>query len=174
MSEQVQCPNCGGYKVSDNSYPIDSATGTPVQKKGPMGCLLLLLIGSLTALVYPVAFASDGIDDVDEIIVMSMFVGFFVLSELLWIMTIIGTIRKNREIDKMLLIARTAHEYHCYICGYNWKWVEGDPKPEVKANPDLIVKGMQRLEEEAAAEEEARRKKEEEDFMMMQNLMRKR
>ena len=165
MSEQAQCPNCGGYKVSDKSHLIDSTTGKKIPPR-LSGCLFLLIAIAGSAILFfclwivMAFFAFDETPDWILVFILAIAVSFFIWS-------MVEGIREGKKIDSMLLSARKLHEYYCYICGYSWKWIEGDPKPEIQANLGLLAKGSQRLEEEIAEEE---RRKEEEDFMMMQRL----
>ena len=47
------------------------------------------------------------------------------------------------------------YDYTCIICGYKWRWKDGDPMPLITVRPDLIHMSEKKLQEE----EEARRRR---------------
>ena len=49
----------------------------------------------------------------------------------------------------------TGYNYACLLCAYRWKWLIGTPLPETHVQPDLIMKGAEKLRED---EEERRRR----------------
>ena len=49
----------------------------------------------------------------------------------------------------------TGYNYTCSLCAYRWKWMIGTPLPETHVQPDLVMKGAEKLREE---EEERRRR----------------
>jgi hypothetical protein len=106
---QIQCPNCGGYKVTEHSNK---------------GC------------------ASE----------VGMHLAFTFITFGLWLIVWIIIVLSESGRPKP---DPTLHRYTCQLCGYSWDWKERTPLPEVTVRPDLIAKGVRKLEQE---EEERRRR----------------
>lgn len=129
MSEQVQCPHCGGYKVSTETVLIDRKSGQRVQSG--CGFLIFVFLGLFVALFLLVAS--------DAALLSWLGVGsalillpFAILDE--------AHYRKADKIDKYF--------HTCQLCGYEWRRRADEPLPQVTEGPDLVAKGAQRLEEE--------------------------
>lgn len=130
MTDQVQCPHCGGYKVgTERRNRIDPKTGKnygqpPTDKMkedvSNSGCLFIMVI-------------------------------FFPLLILYLIVYIIAAIADNALVPKDVL---NEYSYICSLCGYKWTWRENDPLPPVEVRPDLIVQGEQSLEEKRKRDDE--------------------
>jgi predicted nucleic-acid-binding Zn-ribbon protein len=133
MPNQVQCPNCGGYKVTAKEVPIDGKKPVPIWER-----VVNAIIG--------LAFVGAG----------------FMFSDLAWLFWLLGTyaLLYSLFISTRSKTVGKYYAFYCKLCGYQWKWQEGQPWPEVKVNPDLIAKGAQKLEEEAREAEEERKRQE--------------
>lgn len=122
---QLQCPNCGGYKI-----------GTPTELN--CGCVsLCFLIGGVTLFWSVPGFISViGSPDNSffKVILQSLFIGSALLiggtAYLIWYWN----------------YSRTHHI--CLLCGYRWEYRAGQPAPEIHVRPDLMEKGARRLEDE--------------------------
>ncbi len=128
---QVQCPNCGGYKINtEKAVTIASVkrqTSVPIFRAliglGVLACVLLygvargdfLAIGS-TALLIAI-------------------VGFLLFRSLTGQLT-----------EKVPSIVR--YDLGCLLCGYRWTWQNDQPYPKVNVNSALIQQGELRLQED--------------------------
>jgi len=146
MSNQVQCPNCGGYKTTSETTPITqkvslSSSQRKEQRKTGLTCLSLL-----------VGFT----------FIISLLVGDWGIFTLIAAMVIVGVpiVLLIESFQRNPMTTKTVgYVYHstCLICGFHWDWREGQEKPEVHVRPDLIARGEQRLREEAQQAEIANR-----------------
>ena len=144
ISNQVQCPNCGGYKITSAEKPIKEKVPTPILQRVTNGVLGLALIG-LGLYIYSIGLRSDISSDGGTIYAWTCGCpGALLLLVALFSST------QLKQVGKY-------YQFSCLLCGYSWEWREGQPWPKVKANPDLIAKGAQRLEEE---DEEERKRQE--------------
>lgn len=154
MSNQVQCPNCGGYRVTtqtiyngDPSYESRAAS-----KRG--WASLFLGWGALNALGFipglPFVVAVFGALDN-----MGVFFGIIIglcigVALPLWIG---WTLRNAGDLSRATI---TRYHHTCVIDGYQWDQRPGQPNPPCRAqSSDLLRKGAKKLEEE---EEERRRR----------------
>lgn len=135
MSNQVQCPNCGGYKVSSSEKPVTEKTPVPIWQRTAMGVLGLSLLG--------LAFILSSGDTIEA--------WGFVCTGTLSLLVALFSNTNAKIIGKY-------YESHCLLCGYRWNWQEGQSMPKVIVNSDLIAKGAQRLEEEERISEEIRKR----------------
>ncbi len=139
MSNQVQCPNCGGYKVSQNIDRIDPATGNMV---GSGGCGIAVLFSILGfALAIYGTMSGNSVIGFSGTALMVL-VGFPLI---VWL-----EIKKGQSQKR----AYNLYNYQCNLCGYQWSWREGQPKSKVNIRPDLIERGEQRLEKEHQKQQE--------------------
>ncbi len=129
-ADQVQCPNCGGYKIK-------------VRDQGT-GCALLWLIfgGWLFAAggLFLAAFAFEGYGKtflaglgqcIGGILLIALGIGPLIFARL----------------------ATNANLLECELCGNKWDNRTVPPNAQIQVRPDLIQKGEQRLRED---EERAR------------------
>lgn len=156
MSDQVQCPNCGGYRVRDPETIGDFEERDP--SSAEVGFSTILYLGAALFcgfLVWAAFYVAVGI-----ILVM---VGWRVTEggELIGVATVIAIIpaaivsfKYFRHLahgvrrDKVLHRADSHLRYSCLLCGYEWDWRPGTARPTVTMRPELIAAGQQRLEEE--------------------------
>jgi hypothetical protein len=138
MTNQEQCPNCGGYKIDRSIKRIDPKTGKQYESRFrdimwiPISALLILCFYTfIPNPIYSCGFAA-------LVIAASIIVS-----------------KRSIEAHTYPL-----YSYYCNLCGYRWEWHEGQPWPKVKVNPDLMARGAQKLEEEAREAEEERKRQE--------------
>ena len=146
MAGQVQCPNCGGFKVSVETTIIDRSSGKRVAGTGCFGWALISLI-LIGAFGYMLTGEGRG---PTLLSIVSGIVGI-----LFAIFLISIAVRSNAEASKADKIEK--YDYVCSLCGYKWSRREDEPIPPVEVRPDLIAKGEQKLEEERKRREEERR-----------------
>jgi hypothetical protein len=167
MSDYVQCPNCGGYKVS----LLDTIKETYKQpeKYRAYGCYSWVagVIGFMLV-IFAFLFVASLIDGAISLIIGesgSLCVPLAIIPSI--IVAIPAAIFMGKR-DRKSALAREAkgevvqitkeaiigYRYSCYICGNRWQWNVGTPLPRVTLRPDLIQKGEQRLEEERRKQEE--------------------
>jgi len=131
---QVQCPNCGGYRVSlEKTEGLNWSRGTEW-----VGTLWLPIIGFVVSAAMLICSGSWGhLEPFDN---LSCLIGIF----LLWMFTwwAWGKDKLQRDFS-----TRKRYSYQCLLCGYQWTWTSGEPMPKVNVRPDLIAKGEQRLRE---------------------------
>ena len=133
----VQCPNCGGYKVDEETIRRNPKGGA----RDSVGTFLLVI-----------AVASLFLQGIVGEWIVWMSWGVF----LLWF-----TLKYVSTLSWPRVSYRT-----CKLCGYSWTHEPGQPGPEVHVRPDLIQKGMQKLEEE----EKERRRQEEAAYWLHQQM----
>lgn len=128
MSNQVQCPNCGGYKITSKEVILRQKTPVSSSQRLIHAVIYLVILGLI------LVGLSEGYTTLG-ICALPLYVTVFVLIE--------------RSKTK---IVGQAYHFTCLICAYHWEWGEGQPWPKVYVNPELIAKGAQKLEEEEEAE----------------------
>jgi len=131
MSDQVQCPNCGGYKVSGSA--IIEKVFPEEREVRPLGTSYIIFFWVLFL----------------TFVILTLGIGLLFLFS--------SQIRKplggKQELVKTSRVA--GYHYTCQLCGYQWTRRVGTPQPEVHVRSDLIAKGEQRLKEERRRREEA-------------------
>jgi hypothetical protein len=136
---QLQCPNCGGFKI-----------GTPTQLN--CGCVSLCFFIGGVMLFWGVPALISGITSTDD-----SFKGLFLLGSVPFIF--IGGAFLFVGVAYLIWYHYYSRTHHiCLLCGYRWEQRDGQPAPKIHVRPDLIAMGAKRLEEE----EDARRREEEE------------
>ena len=155
--EQIQCPNCGGYRTEiTGRQPVRAPGTTPTKgvKQIRVGCLALLFGPFIIATAYTVVFfiyvaLSSGLTEV----LLYAAIMFLILAVELAVPLLVW--RSYASAPMVGAQIGTVYHYYCYICGYKWSWETGIPKPDIRIRPDLIAKGEQRLEEERRRQAEA-------------------
>lgn len=151
---QIQCPNCGAYRVNEVIYLIDPRTKREFNlHNNRMGCLgafsVVTLIASGVSGILLLLYDPPRQNSSAPITITGwgfLFLGFILLIALI----MMSGIQHSR------LQWKHVHKRSCQICGYQWSWSPGDPEPEVRVNPMLIQMGAQKLEEEKLEEERRR------------------
>ena len=123
MGNQVQCPNCGGYKVG-------------YQYEGDRGCAsFVLLFGVPLVLMGGLAFGLG-----HHLEGLAAALGAIVIGALL-----ISVIAAAVWLDQ----PKQTHLRKCILCGYEW---DTRSSPQVTVRPDLILKGEEKLRAEQEEE----------------------
>jgi len=157
MSDQVQCPNCGGFRtrtISKDSIYAPGKTRPPTLgvKLGRIGCILFTaLVSSYIALgIFLTLTLGRYIGPTSEEGMRVFSVIMFGIP--LTVALLVGVAMWRRVMPSPMRVQGpfigTMYNYECYLCGYKWSWRTGTPKPQVHLRPDLIAAGNQRLEEE--------------------------
>jgi len=123
MSNYVQCPNCGGYRII--------CERTITEKPNPE---------------YRFSWWALVLSKIDFVVGFFTTFGFHLLFLL---SRDIRAILVGKQRNPLKVIG---YHYACQLCGYRWIWNTGTPLPKVRVNHDLITRGAQRLEEEAEEE----------------------
>lgn len=167
MATQVQCPNCGGFRVSSTVTYEDPITRQQTVGGTRLGCFLSIVVMVLAFLAVPYAVAFIGFlvivhktnptpADMQNlshhlngptwttVAVASTIVGTLLLGLLA---LFLFHLRRRRKIAKSITV------YHsvCDLCGKQWTWDEGKPAPVHQVQSDVIQKGAKKIEEERAA-----------------------
>jgi hypothetical protein len=167
MAEQVQCPNCGGFRVYVSPrYSGPERIPNPEYKErspDPGWLAIFQAFGVLALVVLPII----GILLIWSIGLIILIIWLVLL--LIMMITVDGSSSKgpeptienpNRHI--------TSYNNSCNLCGYAWTWRPGTPRLPVQHRPDLIQRGNALLEEqERLAEQERRRRTREEAELRM-------
>ena len=144
MSNQVQCPNCGGYRVATETKVIDVERGTTIDFGGAFWFFLVMgIVGVVggTSGVIDVVFYGKSLEYSGVQLCILLPTGLLFTIPLI---AMIVRYHKNPMAERY---------YHtCWLCGYKWNRGSGEPLPKVTLRPDLITKGEQRLEEARQAE----------------------
>ena len=140
---QVQCPNCGGYKVNQVSVVGLNANTRGVLLKSIL--LTLLAPGFILLLAWGADWAvgDNGLDNLAVWLVGHPWV--------LAAATVVLFFTFLSGFDNQARAKATLKRYRfaCELCGYHWDWTNNTPWPQVQVRPDLIAAGAQRLKEEA-------------------------
>ena len=160
MGDQVQCPNCGGYRTETiRAEPIYGklVPFTDKEKRarwfgwflfGGAGIPLLLLMSCGLAGLNLV-----GGGGLQGSITLFSLVCFPLFLALIWSGILYFLLFKLSKGTRP--VEATIYHYACWLCGYKWNWHLGTPMPEVRVRPDLIAKGEQHLREQAASDDAA-------------------
>jgi hypothetical protein len=157
MTGQVQCPNCGGYKVSTKTatITIDRRSGKAIEGCGALLLLLIFAVSGWFAVALFIALMEDPfIRSNPGPFMICFMVGPAALGGPLFTGLFIRALSTYLKADK---VVKEKYYHACLLCGYEWSRWEDEPLPPVTVRPDLIVKGEQKLEEEREEEERRRR-----------------
>lgn len=169
---QVQCPNCGGYRVVTEKTDSITEAYELVHPYSPAAYALAMFVYFICTLAF-LAAAAIGIIDVIYSYMTNLRNATVIgdsESGVSWIILVIaigcgviGIILVREAIDVSRKFQRTRQEgvyrtrrfvkigeiyhYYCQLCGKRWR--SDEPQPETTVKPDLIAAGSQRLEEEA-------------------------
>lgn len=150
MSNQVQCPNCGGYKITSAEVPITGKMPVPIWSRVVGAIVGLALVGAGFIISSGIgSYSGKGDSDLAWVCWLP---GALILLPSLLVST------QPKKVGKY-------YTFSCLLCGYQWEWREGQQWPKVKVNPDLIAKGAQKLEQE-----EEQRRKQQEDAAALYHL----
>ena len=170
MADYVQCPNCGGYKVSlqETITKVDvtiikeenyQASRWRELSSGIGASMNVLFIGFwIPFIIYTIIFytlSSNGFDVKSQsfgLVAGLAFIGYFLALIIFAFWK--GFSKSKREREKELAreqngeVIQTKREkkltagykYYCAICGNQWTQMIGSPLPKVTVRPDLIKK----------------------------------
>jgi len=149
MSDQVQCPNCGGYKTEEKDRTMTYGAPIPLDESRKKGCHSLWLRSSvfliIGVVIVSMIFFADHQSTMALFVLMIYLPGALLGSGVLWLMRFWYMRTSSRPVEDVV------YSYCCWICGYRWNWQSGTPLPVVNVRPDLIAKGEQRLRAEQEA-----------------------
>jgi rubredoxin len=128
MSNQVQCPNCGGYKTDVEKVESIGAYTKDTPARNLLAAILGLFIGLPIMLVLVCAAIAFFI----MIITIPLGIVLWRVAQLLP-EYITNAIKGYKEHAKQ-------YWYKCEICGYSWVWREGQPLPKVNVRPEFLAK----------------------------------
>ena len=122
MSNQAQCPNCGGYKVSSSTTPITQKTPISSSNRIIIAVICLVMIGNGLYVI-----TTPGADVIGVVYSVPLILGLFGLFKVLFQPT---------------HMKKVGDFYHfvCLLCGYHWEWREGQPRPKVNVRPEFLAK----------------------------------
>jgi len=147
MPGQVQCPNCGGYRV-EVANQLVRAHETPLS--GGRKLFHFIVLQAFVALCVWLAFQPEyGFEGTERTM------GLVALG-ILDVRVTMSILEETRTHE-----STTGYRYRCQLCGYLWEWQIGAPLPIARVRPDLIQAGsVQLAAEEAARAAEARKEAE--------------
>lgn len=162
---QVQCPNCGGFRVSV-SNETQERRPTKAKTTYAQWRKKIVTIALIAQVIWVCAFlnqhascsnSSSGCGTASSPIIWLVVLGLPTIIGALWIIVKGPAVAKQASVGEFYtntteLISKT-FAYTCQLCGYKWSWTTGTPLPTVTVRSDLMEKGEQRLR----AEEEAMR-----------------
>ena len=122
MSSQVQCPNCGGYKVSPAKLSrIDPQTGKAMNTAG-FSCLLTIA-GTFIFWLTVIALVYLGINTGIAIVAgIALTIG-------------VGVMISNNRLKNAINVTT----FQCDICGHVWHWRHGTPMPKAMGQPNVVL-----------------------------------
>jgi hypothetical protein len=161
---QLRCPNCGGYRVSDQVKRIIlRRTDEPAQSSWEgAGRLGLLVLGAIAIYFGTVVLLLNAVGHTGRVASADVPALFWVV---FWgdlaLLVIGGIMLARRRWARLGLYRGVLHRDWCRLCGYRWQWVEGQPEPTSstgQATTDLIRRGAQPVDQAAAADPERTRR----------------
>ena len=118
----VQCPNCGNFKVRARRFQVD-VTG----KRHPSLLGVCVLVGSATFIVSTLAAGSFFFLTLSALPTQS--VTMLSLATSVAITSIVTALFvQNRY--KVSTLTKPAGNFQCRQCSHRWYWSEGDPWPQ--------------------------------------------
>jgi hypothetical protein len=133
---QTQCPNCGGYKVSEE-IERKVLKKEIEMKYGSVTCLMNLTIAAV------IAFFAIQVDRL-----LGVFLGLLLFILFTFFQHRMRVRLGGGKLIRFVKVTRVPLEpvthYTCMLCGFRWDSNQDLP---VSFRPDLIAKGEQRLQE---------------------------
>ncbi len=139
MAQQVQCPQCGGYKVVETNVIKTKQKivhEIPFEKRKKEAITSAVILIPLGIFLMIVSFSGLGPGGLVFILILlpMVIIPFIALLQLPKAKKE-GVFRTHPIIEKVESI-----EYLCNICGKRWNWYPGKPVPSIPTRPDLLVK----------------------------------
>lgn len=153
MTDQAQCPNCGGYKVhTEKKAPIVEVKSTPISLTkwllpNSVVSVLWLLIGACVLFSVP-----DYSIAARAVVAIIAGIPFIIL--VIQIPSVIKKASEGRLATSKTRTIGTSYSLYCQLCGYRWTWDNRTPYPTATVRSDLIARGEQRLAEEQRKQQE--------------------
>ncbi len=146
MSEQVQCPNCGGYKLHTEKQITIATEKQQIKYNWFVKLSNLVTVGGLILFLVYVAIPPSTQTQTagNNYIGYSLVFGAIALGLAVYLFNLL-TDRITKTVPSVI-----KYNLYCELCGYRWTWQNDQPYPTVNVNPALIQQGEQRLQEEAA------------------------
>lgn len=150
MSNQVQCPNCGGYKIDVEKV---ESIGTYTRNDIGTGCLVYLISLFIILPIYMFLIA----------VVIALFIMVITIPLAIWLYRGMNSASLS-IVNAMRGYVEQAKKYwlKCELCGYAWIWRTDEPYPSIQTRPELIAQGEQKLA--------ADRRKQQEDAAALYHL----
>jgi rubredoxin len=123
MSDQMQCPNCGGHKFKSEKKEIAQKIKFTAPERSRLlyaGWFFIVMGGIMVLTGAPVKNIYSYIG----------WAGIFFAS----VGLIILLIRTSKGLKR---ITGYNFAYTCLTCGYKWKWKKGSPLPKARVHPEL-------------------------------------
>jgi hypothetical protein len=133
MPNQVQCPNCGSYKVVTKLTRVNPISHQALPKINGSYWFGIFVASCLFTILGFVSFAFRILGGL--ILIGGVFFAFWSLS-------------------KKAIIR---YDNSCILCGYKWNRLQNEPEPPVTIRPDLIQKGAEEQKRQQEAAEQASR-----------------
>lgn len=162
--DQVQCPNCGGFRVSVHSESFfHRVTGEDLRlrwtERNSNSCLNALvwlpvlmvsacIFGVVAGAVAMVGLAVSGNEELSPQLVFASVISGTVAG-ITSLATMFFMTRPRPALVEQALRRLT---YRCVICGYLCTWPERASAQKITVRTDLIAKGYERLEREKASD----------------------
>ncbi|MCL4505188.1 MAG: hypothetical protein M1434_00550 [Chloroflexi bacterium] len=137
MSEHAQCPNCGGYKITTRSK-IKGYTFARRPMGSRMYALHLAAFSGLLLLLILQLMYIFRVNLGPAAVVTAVFAGL-----ILWSRSVRSRLFERKYLDRVPVNA--VYRHHCELCGYDWVWRTGAPKPDIHVRPQLVMQGAERL-----------------------------
>ena len=187
MSNQVQCPNCGGYRTAASSsqyWTIDKIMQAKEPEKQRKTALILWLLfplvgaidtiivgGILAIVILPIAnYFKTGI-----LLPLVILVFASTVLGIAWaihgIRNDILRINKPEEVSVRRQAGRPGKDYSCELCNYQWHLDPGQPNPPTRGNTALMAAGEERLRVQSEMEQLRKQKEEQEATAEHQRLL---
>ena len=149
MSDQAQCPNCGGYKVvTEKSEVINSTEKLPISF-GKWTLQMILAIALLGGMGLFCSMTIGAAGSNLGLIPLGL-TGLLIVLLLMLFPRAAQQASEGKLTTSKTRKVGTMYHLYCQICGYKFDWDNRTPWPRVQTNPDLLAKGAARLEVEEA------------------------
>lgn len=142
---QVQCPNCGGYKVSEEKRTVVATEKRNVDSSSSARMKLLQIGIAVFLLIAFGAFLQGN----------TLYACLAGLIAILFVLVAWLLFRNGVKQDVPTIVR---YEFYCELCGYRWTWRNDEPYPLIKINPTLIQQGEQKLEQQRREQEDWERR----------------
>ncbi|OQY95386.1 MAG: hypothetical protein B6D41_06205 [Chloroflexi bacterium UTCFX4] len=142
---QIQCRNCGGFKVSEEKRTVIATEKRQVDASSSSKMKMLQIGIAVFLLTTFGAFLQGNA-------LYACIAGLFAILCVgaAWLL-----FRNGMKQDVPTIVRQ---EFYCNLCGYRWNWRNDEPYPHITVNPILIQQGEQRLEQKRREQEDWERR----------------